>query len=243
VKFGNAELISFLKNMMKSIFFIPAACLLVFLFAAHGHAQSLGQYDIKGLAITETSYTEVEGNPYLISDWMNGSVTMTGNKSVPAKLKLDTYKDRLLFLDEKGETLELKNKVLGFTLDIPGGDISDLRPMAFVDFFPATANRTENSWYQLIADGKFKLLKCYRKTIKEDHPYASATVTKTFIPSAIYYTFKDGHLTEIVLSKKSLLKLFDDHPDQAHAYFKTNNVNLKSDTDLQKLFTWYNALN
>jgi hypothetical protein len=231
---------------MKNIFFIPSVCLVIFSLTANAQSPTqfqLVQYDIKGLPVTESAYTEVEGNPYLLNDWSDGSVVLEGDKSAPAKLKYDVYKERLLFQDSKGETMELKNKLLAFTLNNSNSDVSDLGPMVFVNGLPAVGARNVDSWYQLIANGKVKLLKYYRKVIKEDHPYASATITKTFIPSSIYYVFKDGQLTEINVSKKSLLKVFDNHSAQAEAYLKTNNINFKSDVDLQKLFTWYNLLN
>ena len=198
--------------------------------------------NIKGEAIKDNVYVEVEGNPYLFNDWVNGTVVLMSNQGIPAPLKLDICTNKLLFQNKEGETLELKSKITSFTLDNPSTDISDLKPLVFVNGYPATAKQTENSYYQLVGDGKTRLLKFYRKSIDEQRAYTSATVVKSFKYFQVYYIFKNNQLIEVQPNKKSIMKVLDDRPVQLEAYLKDHSVNFKSDADLQRLFIWYNSL-
>lgn len=225
---------------MKKVFFI--LCVILLFYYKPANAQVL--LDVKGEPIKENSYTEVEGNSFLINDWLSGSINLENNKDVTASLKYDIFANVLLFKKENGEILAVKNKIRGFTLNNTNSEISNISPLVFVNGYPTTGKQTEGSFYQLIADGKVRLLKYYKKSIDE-RPGTSytASVTKSFKLLQVYYIFRDGNLTEIQPNKKSILKLFDDHTAQLDTYLKANNVNFKSDKDLQKLFTWYNSLN
>ncbi|MCR8560018.1 hypothetical protein KXD93_20365 [Mucilaginibacter sp. BJC16-A38] len=206
-------------------------------------AKSQFRYDRQGRPINELSYTDIEGDPYLATDWATGTVTLQNGKNVGATLKFDIYADRLLFQGKNSETLEFIDKLTGFTLNITNTEISNISPLVFANNFPAVDKQTENSWYQVIADGKVKLLKYYGKQTSESRAFNSATNVKTFVPFQFYYLFRNNQMIKTSLNKKSILKAFDDYGLQTEAYLKSNNINFKSDVDLQKLFAWYNSLN
>ena len=224
---------------MKKVFLIAV----VFFLTYCNCAKSQFRYDREGRPINELFYTDIEGDPYLMNAWISGTVVLQNSKSVAATLKLDIYNNRLLFQGKNGETLEFIDKLTGFTLSITDKEISNIAPLVFANGFPVTDKQTENSWYQIIADGKVKLLKLYGKQTVESRAFNSATTTKSFVPFQVYYVLKNNQLIKTGANKKAMLKILDDHAAQLDAYLKTNNINFKSDTDLQKLFTWYNALN
>ncbi len=88
-----------------------------------------------------------------------------------------------------------------------------------------------------------KLLKFYKKDVHEDRERYSSVVTASYRNFRSYYILKDNRLKEIQPTRRAFTKLFEDHAAQVEAYFNANNVDFKSDADLQKLFAWYNALN
>ncbi len=225
---------------MRKIFFIISFSLMAFYNCANAQV-ALG---MRGEAFNDIAYTEVTGNPYLINDWIAGSVILENNQKAAATLKFDIVANAVLYQGKNGEALELKNKFSSFTLNTTVTDVSNMSPLVFVNGYPATDKQTEGTFYQLIGDGKIRLLKYYKKTIDErpGTSYTSST-TKSFKLIHDYYVFKDNQLTEIQPNKKALTKLFDDHAAQLDAYLKTSNINFKNDTDLQKLFAWYNSLN
>ncbi len=224
---------------MKKALLIIVALLLI--CGKGAYAQFVN--DVQGHPITEISYTDIEGDPYLLNKWTSGTIVLSNNKSFSATLKLDTYGNRLLYRGENGETMEFENKLTSFTLPLTGNEVSDIKPIVFVNNIPPVDNQTENSWYQLIADGKVKLLKYYGKQLMETKAFNSATTTKSFTDYQVYYIFRDNQLIKVSLNKKSLVKALAGHIADAESYLKTNNLNLKSDAGLQKFFVWYNSLN
>lgn len=195
-----------------------------------------------GEAVKESEYSEVQGNPYLLNDWVSGFVILDNQKAT-ANLKFDIVSNTVLYQGKGGETLALKNKFDTFTLTPVISDISTLKPFVFIDGLPAVDKQSSDTFYQLIADGKVKLLKLYKKTIDErpGTSYTSST-TRSFKLIQAYYIFKDNQMVEVQPGKKSIAKLFDDHAAQLDAYLKSNSINFRSDADLQKLFNWYNSL-
>jgi len=224
---------------MKNIVIILSFLLLISL--NHANAQVI--LDSKGEPYTTVSYTEVIGDPYLVNEWRSGFVILENNQKASATLKYDNYDNILLFQGKSGETLQLKGDFKGFTLDNTNNDLSNLNPLVFVNGFPNEGKQTPATLYQLIGDGKVKLLKYYKKNIYEHNEYASAIITRTFKSSQAYFVFSNNQLSEIQPNKKAILKLFSDHAAQSESYLKENNINFKSDADLQKLFKWYNSLN
>jgi len=210
------------------------------------HVAAQVAIDIKGQtqSFNDVTHSEVEGHPYLIKDWVSGKVILENKKSIAANLKFDVYGNRVLFQDKNGRALELQSKFTSFTLNNTGSEISNISPLVFVNGYPPTGvNQTDSSLYQLIADGKIKLLKYYKKEITEHVEDTSSVVRASYKLFRTYYIFKNNQLKQIQLNKKSFVKSLGDHSEQLETYFKTNTVDFGSDIDLQKLFTWYNSLN
>jgi hypothetical protein len=188
-------------------------------------------------------YTEVIGDPFLVNEWRSGFVFLENNQKAIATLKFDIKANTLLFRGKNGETLQLKGNFKRFSLDNSNNVLSDLDPLVFGNGFPDDGKQTPATFYQLIADGKVKLLKYYKKNVDEHREYASAVTTKTFRSAQAYFVFSNNQLTEIKPNKKSLLELFNGHSAEIEVYLKDNNINFKSDADLKNFFTWYNSLN
>jgi hypothetical protein len=231
---------------MKNIFLIMCFIMLSIYNKANAQDKASGTLALgmRGEPLQETPDKEVQGNPYLEDTWSNGSVILDGNQKAIAKFKFDIYSNSLLFLGKNGETLELKSKFNSFNLNNADNGVSNITPLIFVKGYPAIAKQTESTFYQLIADGKTGLLKYYKKIIDEQPGtnYTSST-TRRFKLLQVYYILKNNQLTEIQPNKKAIVRLFDDHAQQLDAYLKTNSLSFKSDSDLQKLFIWYNSLN
>lgn len=133
--------------------------------------------------------------------------------------------------------------VKGFKFNIDGKiDETDLAPLVFSSQFPAVDNQTATSFYQVIGDGKVKLLKYYKKILRSDQAFNSATVTKTFVLIDIYYLFTNNQMVKIKPGQKTILAALNNKADQVQSYLKANPINYKSDAALAKLFTYYNSL-
>ncbi|MBB6108280.1 hypothetical protein [Mucilaginibacter lappiensis] len=205
------------------------------------HAQVI--HDVQGNPYMEQSYTEVEGNPLLINSWVEGAIDFVNGKTVTSKVKYDLVKDALLFQNKSDTTaLYFVEPVKAFKLNSPVGEESDILLPIFNSGYPAIDSQTPASFYQVIAGGKTQLLKHYRKVIRTDQAFNSATATKTFVLTDIYYLFANNQISRIKPNQKSILTALSDKTEQLKAYMKSNAVDYKSDVSLAKLFNYYNSL-
>jgi hypothetical protein len=212
-------------------------------YAQYGQIQqTLQLVDIKGGPVEEKKYVDVVGDQYLHTDWQNGAIMLESNQIVTAPLKFDAYNNILLFKDKDDKELQPKNALKGFIINISDKEISDMVPLMFVKGFPPTGKQNEDTFYQMIADGKVKLLKLHRKKIQEQSTFTSGVVTKTFKLYQSYFIVKDNQLIAVDPGKKSLSRALPDHSVDIDAYFKNHSINFSSDNDLRTFFVWYNTL-
>jgi hypothetical protein len=220
-------------------------CFLVVWFIMSGSFIVEAQYlkDPTGKQYMLQSYTEVEGNPFFINNWVPGSVILTSSQTYTTPLKYDLVGDELLFRNKlDSSAMSFVDPVQSFSLNEPSIEESDLTPLVFSSGYPAIDKQTPASFYQVIADGKTKLLKHYKKIIRVDKAFNSATAVKTFFLIEEYYLFVNNQITKIKPNQKAILVALADKTDQLQKYLKSNTINYKSDAALAKLFSYYNSL-
>ena len=190
--------------------------------------------DIQGRVITEQSYTDVIGSPFLNDAFVNGNVILTnGVKFQSVALKYSSYNDELFFKNPKDESL------LSFVVPVKS---FELLGQMYINGFPAIDNFTENSFYQLIANSSVKLLLKNYKTILENKAYNSASTEKKFEDNKIYYVFRDGKMKRFKPSKKDLMETFADKSSEIDVFLKKEKVDFKNNADLVKVFEYYSSL-
>ena len=101
-----------------------------------------------------------------------------------------------------------------------------LGTMRFRNGFPTTEKQNSESFYQVLYDGKQKLL-CHRTAnIYVDQPYNSATKTKKLDVIETYYVQKmDGKLYEVRKNLKYFLVILGDKSNQLEEFCKRETSN------------------
>jgi hypothetical protein len=101
---------------------------------------------------------------------------------------------------------------------------------------------TLKTFYQVLSDGETPLLKRSFKKVFENKPYGSATTVKVFQDVNAYYLVKDGQPVKVRRDRKAILAALGDYSAELEKFISTNNLALKSDSDLVMLVTYYNSL-
>jgi hypothetical protein len=189
--------------------------------------------DASGKYITSNNYTDVDGNPYFPKDWTEGSITLkTGKNIAYNSLRYNTISGNLEF-KYTDKPYNVTNSINGFTLGT----------MQFRNGFEPTEKQTTETFYQVLYDGKQKLL-CHKLgSIYIDSPYNSATKTKKFQLDESYYLQKtDGKLYEVKKNLKYFLIVLGDKSNQLEEYCKKENIKLKSWDDAVKVLEYAEGL-
>jgi hypothetical protein len=220
-------------------FYCLAIILDLFLFSNNTRAQSIE--NDKGTMIVKKSYVDIEGSPFLTDDFNKGTIKLSNGvtyKDTP--LKYDQVEDVVYFQGKDGQTLMFAQPVNEFTISyIKDNTVYNKH---YRNNYPPIAKNTDKSFYEILTDGTAQLLKRTIKSIQEDKPYNSATITRNINEDVKYYLFISGKINQIKKDKKSVFSVLGNKQDELEKYMKTNNINLKNDEDLAKLLAYYNSL-
>lgn len=219
---------------MKKIFFI----LLLSIKVISGYTQGMSNagsvlQDVNGKPILSNNYVEIEGNPYLPEQWTVGSIKLKNGAVI-------NY-NALRYNMASGE-LEFQRNDQAFILTNPFDEFT-LINATFRKGFPAIDGQSNNSFYEVLHDGKLKLL-CFKNAVMyEEKPYNSATKIKKFLHNTYYYLYKtDGTMVKVKKDKKAILAILSDKSSQLEEYFKKENIKIKEWSDVANVLAYYEKL-
>lgn len=174
------------------------------------------------------------GNPYVVTDWRIGKITTNKEEIGEFLLKFDEVEEELLVLGEN-------NAVKNFAVTIESFTIRDgIKERFFISGFKPTKNSNSNTYFEVIADGKIKLLKKNYKRISEYKEY-SGTIAKIIKDDIQYFVVgEDNEPKQIKLDQKSILVALSHKASLIDEYIKSNTINLKEEADLVSVFQFYN---
>ena len=189
--------------------------------------------DWNGKPIISNNFTDVDGNPYFPKEWVEGTVSLkTGKVIAYNALRLNTITGNLEF-KFTDKAYDVINPMREFTLGT----------LKFRNGFAPMEKQNTETYYQVLHDGKQKLL-CHRfGSIYLESTYNSATKTKKFQLDETYYLQKaDGKLYELKKNLKSFLLLIGDKSNQLEEFCKRENIKLKSWNDAVRILEYSEGL-
>lgn len=189
--------------------------------------------DSNGKIISSNNYTDVDGSPYFPKEWIEGSITLKNGKNIAYnELRYNVITGNLEF-NYTGKPYDVTNSMNEFTLGT----------MKFRNGFPSTDKQNTESYYQVLHDGKQKLL-CHRAAnIYIEQAYNSATKTKKLDVIETYYLQKaDGKFYELKKNLKYFLIVLGDKSNQIEEYCKKENIKLRSWDDAVRILEYAESL-
>lgn len=210
---------------MKKIklFLISALCFFIY----EVDAQYIFIPDQNGRPLTDARYENLTGSPYFVDEWTNAEVKLADNNILkPTEVRYDMVTDKLLFKQDN-KIYEFSPKVAAFTLMTKGGNRT---------FLLKDDGNNESGYFELLSNGKVKLLKKTRKVILEAKGYNSATVEKTVDENKKYYVLYNGVEKEVKLNKNSFINALPELKDEITKY----SFKLSKEDDYIKLITFLN---
>lgn len=218
-----------MKKQLSSFLFIVA----VFLCRSTT-AQVVTLSDINGQPFFETTYTHVEGSPYLSNAWISGVVKMANGVTYSdLKLKYDMVEGIPLFMNSDGSPLKFVDKVAEFKLE---------PSMVFRSGYQEVDNNTQQTFYQVLYDGEVSLIKEQGKLISESRAYNSASVNKKFLNFESYYLVRDNQPVQVKKNKNAILLALKTKKAELEGFIDKNKLDLKQEPDLVMLVEYYNSI-
>jgi hypothetical protein len=225
----------------KCLFIIVLLCQLT--ITARVLAQSAVRTSVGGLNKTNLmtkDEIDVKGSRYLTVGWAKGMVKMaSGQIHKDMDLRYNQLDDELTFKNTDGSELSFQEPVAEFNITTVADDKKTTR--LFRNNFVPIKGTTNLAFYEILYDGKIKLVKKNFKYIESYQPYITEAVVKTVMDKNKYYAVIDNKLTEFKNNKKSL-EVFGSKADKIQEYISTNKLDLKLEADLIKVFAYNDAI-
>lgn len=177
-----------------------------------------------------------EGTPYLNNDFKKGTVYSNGSKFSNVPLRYDIHDDRIEFL-QNGAVYQLdpNSPITKIVID------QDVFVVEKYEF-----KGKEKIGYLLRLDSGRAVLMAKLITIYKERQEPTA-MQYTAIPAKytrlgnVYYMKEANRIVQIE-SLKKIAGLFADRQNELNSFIKSENLSLREETDLVKLFKYYNSL-
>ena len=219
--------------MKKYVSYLVVVCGYLLLF--HHTAQSQidnPDKDVNG---------ELYGNPYIIKDWSEGLVKFTSGRVVKQfKLRFDCVRNQLV-LQFQGSTFAAESKVKEFVMYTGSAKKKD--SMVFRKGYPAIDKGNENTYYQVLLEGKTQLVRLIAKNVVEEKELiASVRARGRLEDEEKYYLLKDGAMILLPPDKTQILNALPGQATALGQYINDNNLRFRTQADYIQLAKKYNEL-
>lgn len=212
--------------------FITVCCCLVLLQNTAKSQVDKPDQDVNG---------EMYGNPYIIKDWSEGLVKFTSGRVVNQfKLRFDCVRNQLV-LQFQGSTFAAESKVKEFVMYTGSGKKKD--SLVFRKGYPAIDKGNENTFYQVLLEGKTQLLRLITKNIIEEKELiTSARARGRLEEDENYYLLKDGTMILLPPDRAQILNALPGQATALGQFITENNLRFKTQADYIQLAKKYNEL-
>ncbi len=207
---------------------MKVSLVLFFVYGMMGSANA--QYAVSGdiqggTPMKVVSNATIKGSPYLLVDWVPGSVVMAnGHQLQGVQVMYNMIEDKLLIEDRYGKTLQLNEPAQSFEV------IENEKVRKFVRASPS-------GYYEILVLGKFPLYRKSMKSLVDENNLGTASNIKTVLESATYHTFSDDQFQKIKLTKKAISEIIN-HTGY-HKFVDTEQINPKKEEDLIRIFKYF----
>jgi hypothetical protein len=221
---------------MKKILFLLASILISNAMMAQEVGTRIFLRDANGLDIRSKS-ASIENASYLFHpEYLKASLyTRAGKLKSDAKYKLILQENRLFYMEADGSDMEVVSPIYRIEFEMPNGTTT-----VFEKGFDVVDNLNQNNFYQVLVDGKAKLLLDTKFATETKMVYGTGAVTTT--DKLINYYGAFGTKIIKVSKEENILSLMDDKVAEMTAFIKKEKTKFKRQADLEKLFNYYNQL-
>lgn len=182
----------------------------------------------------EIDYSNVIGDPYLNKDWADGVIRFNNGRTMTQfKLKFDCLRNQLV-LQFQGSSFGAQNQVREFVMYLNPKKKAD--SVLFRKGYPAIDKLTENTYYEVLHEGKTTLLRLYAKDlIQEKELITSNRAGMRMQDKELFYLYQDGAMKELPADKSELAKLVPGKEAALTQFINQQDLKFRTAEDYMKL--------
>lgn len=178
---------------------------------------------------------QISGSPYLTKQFITGTIIRTDGTTInDIPLRYNIY-DRTMQFKRGGtilyivETHNIKQIILN--------------NKCFIYAPYNAAKKIRLSYFQVLNEGKFQLLKMYNVIYTKSGENLGIRDSSRFEPSSpsYYLRYSDG-IANLITSQKKLIKLLQPIPEKIIDYIRENNININDEKEMIDLLKYTNRV-
>jgi hypothetical protein len=189
---------------------------------------------------------ETEGSSFLFEDFRLAEVTLENGKMFPyANLKLDLFENKIFYQSKDGVLMEVMVPVKKLRFWELNSKDGELQPSVEIVTDSGALNSPKAPIYEVIVDGRIRLLKRKWITYTDNVPYGGGASVRTFkLNQTLFAQINSNEKPVIKIKKnnKDIASLFKDKSKEVNRYIDSEKLNCKLEQDLLKVFVFYNSL-
>lgn len=229
--------------MKRLLLFILSAASILHLNAQSGNVATSRlekdrfMVDANGRLLTSNADLSEEGSPYFSKEFLEGSVTILKGKTYHGlQLKINFYSNEVVFLDSEGNEMVVAQPVERVELNTPKGK------KIFRTGYNNFDGHDNAAFYEVLDSGAVSILKYTEVKFSERQPYPNARFIRTYRDRVLYYVAKGADLQKAPRTKEEATILFDKNKEQITTFIKKEQIKLKKEEDIIKLFHYGNSI-
>lgn len=222
---------------MKKVLFFSFISALIGKVSAQEASTRIFLKDANGIDI-RTQSSAIENTSYLFHpEYLRATLfTKSGKLSGEFKYKLLLQFNRLFYQDPTGADMEVVSPIYKVEFELPNGSIT-----VFEKGFDPIEGLDQNNFYQVLSDGKLRLLMDTKFQTETKQVYGTGAVTTT--DKLINFYAATGSKLVKITKEEQVLALMADKTTEVNAFIKKERTKFRKQADLEKLFNYYNQLN
>jgi hypothetical protein len=192
----------------------------------------------------DNRYEGAKGTPFYFASWSKGNILLVNGQRIEnLELKYNAYEDELLMdKPEVGVVYLQKKGIKSFSLIETKTSIE----VIFVKHLHPK-KETEFKFYRSIFDGSIGLLEILKVVFEEADFKGGYSNDKRFdefkkYPTYYYYSNSNSHPKKLKTSPSGVSKIFPNHNTEIKVYIAERNLDCKNESDLKKVFEYYQQM-
>ena len=192
-----------------------------------------------GRPVMANTDNEAEGSFFWNEEWCSGKVLLNKNRIVSGlNLKFNIYNQELYF-NRNNTTMAFADSVKEFEISCQADGQS--RYAYFRNGYPAVDRFNTTSYYQVLVDSSFQLLRSYRKELVEVEEI-NRPKKKVLRDYSEYYVYTPaGKMVRIRADNKKIIEALPEYISRIQELLKEHKLKLKQEEDLIQLFILLNG--
>ncbi len=174
--------------------------------------------------VTESFPLEYSGKKFLTNNFIESTIIDFENEQFDVELRYRFADDEMQIMHEEKIKAIVPQKVKKLIFKQNG------KEQVFVPIEYSDKKTVNLGYFELLADGKMKLLKQFQKKGKDK------------IKTVLFFQNENDPAECFKVKKSSVLKLMSKHKSSVSKFIIENKINVKKENDLKKVFDYYNSL-